>query len=212
MSTTSGRSRDGLWLGVVVALFAATPQAWCPVAAQGATAAEDPALAARAGARPPDLVLPSEPGAGFALELLWERTVGFKGPVLLSGTAADLDGDGRHELLLHGGRRNDPSGVAVLDGESGDVLWRAAFPHRSCAVAADLTGDGAAEVVVACGDELSVLDGSTGERVRGTALRAAIGDLACARVRGRPGDEGGPERTGVRVCRRGHRLHRGEEA
>ena len=128
------------------------------------------------------LLLPARPGPEFTTDVLWEQTVATTGRALLSGVVADLDGDGRHEVLLHSGRRNDPSQVVVLDGADGRELWRAAFPRRSCVVAGDLNGDGAAEVVVACGAELSVLDGATGERVLGTALRNTIGDLVCARV------------------------------
>ncbi len=136
------------------------------------------------------LVLPPEPGPGFTTEVLWERTVSLSGQALLKGVAVDLDGDGRHEVLLHGGRRNDPSQVAVLDGADGHELWRAAFPGRSCAVTADIDGDGIAEVVVACGAELCVLDGATGERVLETVLRGTIGDLVCARVCEQLGDGG----------------------
>ncbi len=148
-------------------------------------------VAARAEAASPVLLLPAGPGPGFTIEVLWERAVSLPGQALLTGAVADLDGDGRDEVLLHGGRRNDPSHVAVLDGADGHELWRAAFPGRSCAVTADLDGDGSAEVVVACGADLSVLDGATGELVLGTTLRGTIGDLVCARVCARPGGGGG---------------------
>ena len=151
-----------------------------------ATAAGSP-CAATAEATSPVLLLPARPGPGFTTEVLWERTVELPGYALLSGVVADLDGDGRHEVLLHGGRRNDPSQVVVLDGADGRELWRAAFPGRSCVLTADLVGDGIAEVIVACGVELSVLDGATGERVLGTVLRGTIGDLVCAQVCVRPG-------------------------
>ena len=149
--------------GVVVTLLVATP------------------LLPPAGACSPDIVLPRAPDVPFTRELMWERTAGFDG-LLLSGAAADFDGDGLGEILVHGVRRNEPSSVVVLDGASGDVLWRADLPQRSRAVAADLDGDGASEVVVACGSELTVFSGATGERVRRAALRGTIGDLVCARV------------------------------
>lgn len=190
MSITRRRLRVWLRVAVAATVLAAPPR---PVHADAVAAGPNgPTLP---GAHVPDLVLPPEPGPGFALEFLWERTVSFAGRVLFSGSAVDLDGDGRDEIVLHGGRRNEPSGVVVLDGASGDALWRADFPQRSCVVAADMTGDGAAEVVVACGHELSVLDGATGERVRGTTLAGAIGDLVCARVCELPG-EGGPDGFG----------------
>ena len=121
---------------------------------------------------------------GGVNEVLWERVVSFPQPGLLSGLQADFDGDGQDEILLHSGRRNDPSCVVVLDGLTGDELWRAEFPGRSCVVSAAVAGDGVPDVVVACGSELSVLDGATGERLRGTTLRDPIGDLACARMDG----------------------------
>ncbi|MCK5596780.1 MAG: VCBS repeat-containing protein, partial [Candidatus Eisenbacteria sp.] len=172
--------------GLRVAVAAAIATAGMGVAA---TAAASP-CAAWAEAASPVLLLPEEPGPGFTTEVLWERTVSLPGQALLTGAVADLDGDGRDEVLLHGGRRNDPSQIAVLDGADGHELWRAAFPGRSCVVTADLDEDGSAEVVVACGTDLSVLDGATGELVLGTTLRGTIGDLVCARVCARPGGGG----------------------
>jgi outer membrane protein assembly factor BamB len=161
-----------------------------------ATAAGSP-CAATAEATSLVPLLP-RPDPGFTTEVLWERTVELPGHALLSGVVADLDGDGRHEVLLHGGRRNDPSQVVVLDGADGRELWRAAFPGRSCVAVADLDGDGIAEVIVACGVEFSVLDGATGELVLGTALRGTIGDLVCARVCVRSGG-GGSDGLGQRI-------------
>jgi outer membrane protein assembly factor BamB len=170
-------------LGVTTAALGVTAAALGVTAtAVGVTAvAVDSPCGGRAETASPVLLLPARPGPAFTTDVLWERTVTTTGGALLSGVVADLDGDGRHEVLLHSGRRNDPSHVVALDGAGGRELWRAAFPGRSCVVAGDLNGDGAAEVVVACGAELSVLDGATGERVFGTALRSTIGDLVCAR-------------------------------
>ena len=203
MSITSRMKPAGLRVAVAAAIatvalgVAATATGVMGVAAMATgvmgvagTAAGSP-CAARAEAASPVLLLPAGSGAGFTMQVLWERTVSLPGQVLLSGAVADLDGDGRDEVLLHGGRRNDPSQVAVLDGADGHELWRAAFPGRSCVVTADLDEDGSAEVVVACGAKLSVLDGATGERVLGTALRGTIGDLVCARVCARAGGGGG---------------------
>jgi outer membrane protein assembly factor BamB len=182
-------------LRVAVAVAIATLALGVAATATGAmrvagTAAGSP-CAARAEATSPVLLLPAGPGAGFTTEVLWERTVSLPGQAVLSGAIADLDGDGLDEVLLHGGRRNDPSQIAVLDGADGHELWRAAFPGRSCVVTADIDEDGSAEVVVACGAELSVLDGATGKLVLGTTLRGTVGDLVCARVCGLPGDGGG---------------------
>lgn len=183
MSITSRMKPGGLRVAVAVAIATV-------VTGVAATAAASP-CAAWAEAASPVLLLPEEPGPGFTTEVLWERTVSLPGQALLTGTVADLDGDGRDEVLLHGGRRNDPSQIAVLDGADGHELWRAAFPGRSCVVTADLDEDGSAEVIVACGTDLSVLDGATGELVLGTTLRGTIGDLVCARVCARPGGGGG---------------------
>ncbi len=154
-----------------------------------ATAAGSP-RAAGAEATSPVILLPARPGPGFTTEVLWEQTASLPGKSLLSGVVADLDGDGRDEVLLHGARRDDPSLVVALDGADGRELWRASFPGRSRVVTADIDGDGIVEVVVACGADLSVLDGATGELVLGTVLRGTIGDLVCARVCARPGDGG----------------------
>ena len=76
------------------------------------------------------------PARGGVNEVLWERVVSLPEPGLLSGTTVDLYGDECDEVLLHSGRRNDPSCVVVLDGLTGDELWRAGFPGRSCLVSA----------------------------------------------------------------------------
>jgi outer membrane protein assembly factor BamB len=200
-------------LRVAVAVAIATV-----AAAAAATAAGSP-YAPGADATSPVLLLAAGPGPGFTTEVLWEQTMSLPGKSLLSGVVADLDGDGRDEVLLHGARRNDPSLVAVLDGTDGRELWRASFPGRSCVVPADIDGDGTAEVVVACGAELSVLDGATGELVLGTVLRGTIGDLVCARVCARPrggGSDGfgpsiiytaGKKRDDVMVALGGSDLH-----
>jgi outer membrane protein assembly factor BamB len=114
-------------------------------------------------------------------EVVWERALDLPRRGVVTGFTADLDGDGRDEVVLHRGLRNEPSQVVALRGSDGEELWRAAFPERSCAIAADLDSDGRSEVVVACARELSVLDGGTGETVRTAALRSTIGDLACLR-------------------------------
>lgn len=199
LSTTSGWTGHRSWVGVVAALLvAATCLTPAPAGGPADGGVADPSLATIADPPSPDLVLPPTPGSGFTREVLWERKVSFEGRLLLSASAVDLTGDGLDEILVHGWRRNEPSGVVALDGASGDLLWRAGFPQRSCVVASDLDGDGAAEVVVAWGEELSVLEGATGERLRGTALRGSIGDLVCATVFERS-DGGSPGRFGAGV-------------
>jgi outer membrane protein assembly factor BamB len=153
------------------------------------------------------LVVPEAREPEPAHRVVWERVVSLPGRGLLTGAAGDLNGDGLDEILLHSGRRNERSHVAVLEGVAGRELWRAAFPRRSCAVACDVDGDGAAEVVVACGTELVVLDGATGRRIGGAALRASIGDLVAAGSNGRSGSgdpvilyTAGPKRDDVVVA------------
>jgi outer membrane protein assembly factor BamB len=153
------------------------------------------------------LVVPRAPEPVPAHRVLWERTVSFPGRGLLTGSAADLDGDGLCEIVLHSGRREERSHVAALEGAAGRELWRAAFPQRSCAVPCDMDADGAAEVVVACGEELVVLDGATGKRKGEAALMARIGDLVRTRAEVSPGAAGpvliytgGPKRDDVLVA------------
>ena len=79
---------------------------------------------------------------------------------------AAVDGDGADVATVrqrHGGR----GVVTVRDGRSGDLLWSADLRHLARweleLVAADLTGDGAAEVIVRAGDgSTRVLDGRSG--------------------------------------------------
>ena len=126
-----------------------------------------------------------------APELLWSRHVGLDGRGATTGLLADLDGDGDPELVLHRGCRNGPSQVVVLDARDGAERWRAGFPGRSAVAALDTTGrspgGGGADLVVASGSELLVLDGRSGRRVARAVLDAAFGDIAVCRLREGPG-------------------------
>lgn len=103
---------------------------------------------------------------------------------VFAAAASDVDGDGQQELLLgtHGG------GVFAVDpvtlGEEPEVLWRVTVGGsvRMLKVA-DVTGDGALEVVVAATTEVHVLRGSDGSSLYAIPFpdefvwTVAVGDL-----------------------------------
>ena len=80
---------------------------------------------------------------------------------------ADLDGDGKPEVVVTGGNEMPDIGeVVALDGASGDVRWRATSQEQlySSPVFLDVTGDGVKDVFV--GGRLSAfmaVDGATGD-------------------------------------------------
>jgi hypothetical protein len=94
--------------------------------------------------------------------------------------AADLTGDGRMELLV-----TRPGQITAVD-LAGAVLWSRAAPirltmqsevnglpgwHAAGSQAADVTGDGAAEVLyLTRAGRVDVLDGASGRRIRSIAL------------------------------------------
>lgn len=112
---------------------------------------------------------------------LWTRSLDVSARGVALGSAADLDSDGLDELMFHVHMGGDSSELVVLGGTDGSELWRVAFPGRSRVLAVDVGSDGRKEVVAACGDDLSVLDGATGERLGGCALEGHVGDIACGR-------------------------------
>lgn len=91
----------------------------------------------------------------------WHRRI--EGEYLFAPvTVADIDGDGREEAIVCGGRA-----VVAFDAATGKRQWRAAVPTSVSrgAVIADADGDGDADVVFCVGNELRVLDGKTGRQV-----------------------------------------------
>ncbi|MCI5064545.1 hypothetical protein MRY87_02340 [bacterium] len=92
-------------------------------------------------------------------------------------TVADLDGDGDLELIATfnaGGESHSLGYVVAWDPESGEELWRSApsfqgndesGSFKMSAVAGDLNGNGAEEIVVLNGGAVHILDGTTGEPV-----------------------------------------------
>jgi hypothetical protein len=121
--------------------------------------------------------------AAPATDTLWERNLSDGGEYAVA-ELADLDGDGSVEVLVQLGYRDEPSRVVALDGATGERLWDAVLPGRSQAVAADLDGAGAEEVVVACGDSLLAIAGATGARIAVRALPGPFGELTSGRLGG----------------------------
>lgn len=137
------------------------------------------------------LVLPAAGAAdaGPPLTAVWGRAVPAPSRCVVAGAVLDVDGDGRDEVMVRHWYRDDPSGLMVLSGRGGEVLWHVPFPERSVATPADLNGDGTDEVVAAWGESLAVLDGASGARTAVARLRAAVGELEACALDGRPGDD-----------------------
>lgn len=99
----------------------------------------------------------------FAFAKAWERRVDeFEKPASSDGaaTVADLDGDGRLEVLA----QTEKSGAYALRGGDGSVLWAKPVGGGNAEpTAGDLDGDGRMEAVFASdGGHITVLDGPTG--------------------------------------------------
>ncbi len=99
---------------------------------------------------------------------LWEGNAGIgrnqQGPI---SCIADLDGDGRPELI--GGRTAyKTTGTAEGGDFTGEILWNATPPDGFCGIA-DFDQDGQPEVVLVAQTNVYVLNGQTG------AIRAQIG-------------------------------------
>ncbi|WP_193213589.1 FG-GAP-like repeat-containing protein [Luteolibacter marinus] len=95
------------------------------------------------------------------------------GSPIQAGTAADLDGDGRDELLLQG-----DDGLSCCD-LSGAVRWRLAAASGDAIACGQLDGDAALEVVTSSGH---VIDGAKGKvqwkrSVEGGWRHVAVGDI-----------------------------------
>lgn len=80
---------------------------------------------------------------------------------------ADLDGDGKLEIIVTGGNEMPAWGeVVALDGATGAVRWRATAEHQlySSAVLLDVTGDGIKDVFVGGRlEDFLAVDGASGE-------------------------------------------------
>jgi outer membrane protein assembly factor BamB len=114
-----------------------------------------------------------------------ERYFYHDGSPLYALHLADLDGDGRREVIAGGGREHTGSPgifVYVIDGATGAVVWQELVSAQGLDVhtleTADLTGDGRPEVVASLGD-VFVIDGATRALTRSlqTGYRGlALGD------------------------------------
>ena len=93
--------------------------------------------------------------------LLWEGAAGIgrdgQGPI---SCVADLDGDGRPELI--GGNTAYSTTGTVAEGNfAGEILWESTVDDGRCGVA-DFNGDGAPEVIVVAKGSIHALNGQTG--------------------------------------------------
>ncbi|MBV1862636.1 MAG: VCBS repeat-containing protein, partial [Nannocystaceae bacterium] len=96
--------------------------------------------------------------------LVWEGTAGIgrdgQGPI---SCIADLDGDGRPELI--GGNTAYTTTGTVAGGDfAGSILWESSVADGRCGVA-DFNGDGAPEVILVRGGQVHALNGQTGVEI-----------------------------------------------
>jgi hypothetical protein len=120
----------------------------------------------------PDLeILGSVPGGIVALELdgtelwfaeVWDAEEGDQAFWL--GASADIDGNGRSDVVFQSGRR-----LFAVD-DRGSVLWSSEFSDSGGSlwggpVITDLQGDGRLEVLAAANEELAAVDALTGVKV-----------------------------------------------
>jgi hypothetical protein len=128
------------------------------------------AVGADAGGGPRVTVL--DPATGAALQSFFAYDPAFTGGVRVA--VGDLSGDGNPDVVTAPGPGTGPD-VKVFDGKTGALLrtlpaFEAGFTGGVNLAVADVTGDGAADVVAgACmggGPRVRVLDGKTGAAVR----------------------------------------------
>ena len=101
--------------------------------------------------------------------LVWEGNAGTgrdgQGPI---SCVADLDGDGRPELI--GGNTAYSTTGTVAGGDfTGSVLWQADVGDGRCGVA-DFDADGNPEVILVRGGQIHALDGQTGATIASFAI------------------------------------------
>ena len=122
--------------------------------------------------------------------LVWEGSAGIgrdgQGPI---SCVADLDGDGRPELI--GGNTAYTTTGTVAGGDfAGSILWEAEVGDGRCGVA-DFNADGLPEVVLVRGGQIHALDGATGTllgsfNIPGSADRGGAPNIADFNGDGRP--------------------------
>jgi len=92
-------------------------------------------------------------GLGGPLYLKWTKYLGTKAGTYIAPLAADLNGDGKMEIVVVGGTADYGSDgtVTVLDGATGKILWQVSpggiGMHTPFEIA-DLNGDGKKEIVI----------------------------------------------------------------
>lgn len=131
------------------------------------------------GSGTPDIIVAADAGGGPRVQVLDGKSgavlrdffafePGFAGGVRVA--AADVNGDGKDDIVTAAGPGGGPA-VRVFDGVTGNVLstyyaYEPGFAGGVYVAAADLTGDGKAEVVTGPGSgggpAVRVLDGMTG--------------------------------------------------
>jgi uncharacterized repeat protein (TIGR02543 family) len=110
--------------------------------------------------------------ASPSLPLKWSRSLGSKGATLLSPLAADLNKDGKMEIVLTGSSSDWSSDgmITALDGATGAILWQktsADYPNigvdeRTAFDIADLDKDGIPEIIIPSLNGPLVLHGNDG--------------------------------------------------
>jgi predicted glutamine amidotransferase len=131
--------------------------------------------------------------ASPGLTLKWSTYVGASGRTQLGPLAADVDGDGKIEIVVTGGPDfvSTDGSITVLDGTNGKIKWQRTSshipnigidPHTAFDIA-DLNGDGILEIIVSSHNGPLVLHGNNGSvywrrtDVPGSAVFGAVFDI-----------------------------------
>jgi outer membrane protein assembly factor BamB len=104
----------------------------------------------------------------------WLKALGSLGMTYVCPLAADLNNDGKLEIVVVGGSNDGPpttGAVTVLNGTNGNIIWQVSPANGSAYSGigmhtpfeiADLDGDGIPEIMVACAFGLLALHGNNG--------------------------------------------------
>jgi len=188
------RDDTGRVLRTAVAFDGFEGEVWVAVGDVNGDDVLDVALAAGKGGGPRVRVLDGATGAELANVIAYEDD--FRGGVNVA--VGDLDGDGRDELIVGTGEGGGPR-VRVFDGVGGMLRYEFMAYEESArggvtVAAADLDGDGTAEVItgsgVGGGPVLAVFAGPTGAELQ-RVLAGSEDDRGGARVRAVKDDAAG---------------------